>query len=56
MRKRLFSGSLSLCLIASMFLPVMPVYAKMTSHNTAGGAGSNSLAGNWAWTVTSFAI
>ena len=47
MRKRLFSGILSLCLIASMFLPVMPVYAKMTSHNTAGGAGSNSSVGNW---------
>ena len=52
MRKRLFSGILSLCLIASMFLPVMPVYAKMTSHNTAGGAGSNSSAGNWAWTYS----
>lgn len=52
MRKRLFSGILSLCLIASVFLPVMPVYAKMTSHNTAGGAGSNSSAGNWAWTYS----
>lgn len=56
MRKRFFSGILSLCLIASMFLPVTPVYAAMTSHNTAGGAGSASQAGNWSWTVTSFAI
>lgn len=56
MRKRIFSGILSLCLAASMFLPVMPVYASMTAHNTAGGAGSASQAGNWSWTVTSFAI
>lgn len=47
MRKRLFSGILSLCLIASMFLPVLPVYSKMTEHNTAGGAGSASKAGSW---------
>lgn len=48
MRKCLFSGILSLCLIASMFLPTMPVYAKMTPHNTAGDAGSNSSVSNWA--------
>lgn len=56
MRKRLLSGVLNLCLLASTFLPLMPVYAAMTSHNTAGGAGSASQAGNWSWTVTSFAI
>lgn len=56
MRKRLLSSILSLCLVASMFLPVMPVYASMTAHNTAGGAGSASQAGNWSWTVSSFAI
>ena len=56
MRKRLFSSTLSILLATSMFLHVMPVYAKMTSHNTAGGAGSNSAVGKWAWTVTSFAI
>ena len=56
MRKRIISNILSLILSVSMLIPGFPVYAKMTSHNTAGGAGSNSSAGNWAWTVTSFAI
>ncbi len=47
MRKRIISSILSLILLVSMLIPSFPVYAKMTSHNTAGGAGSNSTAGNW---------
>lgn len=56
MRKRIFSGILSLLMVFSIVLSNFPVYATMTSHNTAGGAGSNSAVGKWAWTVTSFAI
>lgn len=47
MRKRIISSILSLILLVSMLIPGFPVYAKMTSHNTAGGAGSNSSVGNW---------
>ena len=56
MRKRILSGILSLLVALALFVPTFPVYATMTSHNTAGGAGSNSAVGKWAWTVTSFAI
>lgn len=42
MRKRIVSSILSLILVVSMLIPSFPVYAKMTSHNTAGGAGSAS--------------
>lgn len=48
MRKRILSGILSLLVALTLFVPAFPVYATMTSHNTAGGAGSNSSAGNWA--------
>lgn len=56
MRKRIFSSILSLLIVFSIVLSNFPVYASMTAHNTAGGAGSASKAGNWSWTVTSFAI
>lgn len=47
MRKRIISSILSLILLVSMLIPSFPVYAKMTSHNTAGGAGSASKEGTW---------
>lgn len=47
MRKRILSGILSLLVVLTIFVPTLPVYASMTAHNTAGGAGSASKAGNW---------
>lgn len=53
MRKRIFAGILSICLTVSLMISSgFPVYAKMSSHNTAGGAGSNSAVGNWSWTYS----
>lgn len=48
MRKRILSGILSLLVVLALFVPTFPVYATMTSHNTAGDAGSNSSVSNWA--------
>lgn len=52
MGKRILSGILSLLVASTLFVPTFPVYATMTSHNTAGGAGSNSAVGKWAWTYS----
>lgn len=52
MRKRMFSSILSLLMVFSIVLSNFPVYASMTAHNTAGGAGSASKAGSWSWTYS----